>query len=472
MRQHRFAALASACAAAMLAGCAAPDMDAALQQANAEVTAVAPAPATLARDEEQRRAAERLAADLLADPLTMEAAVRLALAHSPAFQATLAEAWGELAAARQRGLPGGVVFSFEHLRAGGDLEIGRLLSVGLFDLLTLPQRQAVYQLESERARVRLASAIVEQVAEVRQAWVRAVAAREMERYALQVREAADASAELAARMQRAGNFSKLQAARQHLFYADATARLATARQLAVSAREALVRQLGLDPQQAATLRLPERLPDLPKVPRDAAEVGQALVAQRLDARMARLALEAAGRSRGVDWAASLLDVEAGVRRDTLFGAAGQKSEVRGWELDIRLPLFDWGATQAAALDARSLAAAQRYQAVARAATSQVREGYAAYRSAHDLARHQRDELLPLRKTISEENLLRYNAMLIGVFELLADARDQVGGVMAAIEAQREFWLADAALSSILIGKPLAITPAAAPGTAAAAAADH
>jgi hypothetical protein len=70
-----------------------------------------------------------------------------------------------------------------------------------------------------------------------------------------------------------------------------------------------------------------------------------------------------------------------------------------------------------------------------------------------VARHQRDEVLPLRKTIAEENLLRYNGMLIGVFELLAGSRDQIVGVVNAIAAEQQFWLADAALQAAMVGKP-------------------
>lgn len=61
--------------------------------------------------------------------------------------------------------------------------------------------------------------------------------------------------------------------------------------------------------------------------------------------------------------------------------------------------------------------------------------------------------MPLRQRISEENLLRYNGMLIGVFELLADARAQIGAVNAAIDARREFWHADADLQQALLGRP-------------------
>ncbi|HVE51775.1 MAG TPA: TolC family protein, partial [Ramlibacter sp.] len=293
----------------------------------------------------------------------------------------------------------------------------------------------------------------------------------VEIYAVQVKEAAEASAELARRMQRVGNFTKLQAARQHLFYADATSRLAAAKQQALATREELVRQLGLTDEQANALKLPDRLPDLPKAPKAPGEVSRALSSQRLDARLARLELAAAGRGRGIDLLASLMDVELGARRDTRFESNGEKSTTRGYELEIRLPLFDWGSTRRAAFDARSLAAANRYEAVARSAGSQTRESYAAYRTAYDQAKHQRDEMVPLRRTISEENLLRYNAMMIGVFELLADAREQVTGVISAIEAQRDFWIADAALSATLIGKPQAGAAASASSAASAPAGD-
>jgi outer membrane protein TolC len=462
MSANRLPKLAAIGAAALvLAGCAAPNMDAAMREANELAAPVAGgAKATLARDESQREQASKLASDLLSKPLTMDGAAQLALANSPSFQAALAQSWAEIATAQQRGLPGGVGFSFERLREGADLELGRLLSFGLFDLITLPQRRAVSRVDAEAARVRMAGVVVDQLSAAKVAWVRAVAAREIEVYATQVKEAAEASAELARRMQAVGNFTKLQAARQHLFYADATSRLASARQAAVTTREQLTRQLGLNEEQARALTLPDRLPELPKAPKAPEEVSKALASQRLDARLARLELEAAGRSRGVELASSLVDVELGARRDTRFEGNGDRSTTRGWEVELRLPVFDWGATRRAALDARILAAANRYDAVARSATSQARESYAAYRTALDQARHQRDEMVPLRKTISEENVLRYNGMLIGVFELLADARDQVTGVISAIEATRDFWLADATLASTLIGRPTVAAPSA------------
>ena len=441
----------------LLAGCATADIDKTLAETNSSLPGFTGGKLELGRNAAQRTAREKASEELLSAPLSMDGAVQLALANSPSLQALLAQGWSDMADAAQSGRIANPVFSFERMRLGSELEFGRLLAFGLMDLITLPRRQAIARNQAAQAQVQLAAGVVDQVSQVRQAWVRAVAARETLAYAQQVNEAAEASAELAKRMQQAGNFTRLQRARQHAFYADAVAQLASAQHATTAAREELVRQLGLTDAQAAKLQLPARLPDLPAAPRAAGEVQAAVVAQRLDLRLARLQLEGAGKAQGLDLIGSLFDVEAGVRHDTVFdNATGDRANRRGWELSMRLPLFDWGDARRAAMNAQSLAAANRYDAVARAAGSQLREAYSAYRTAHDLAKHHRDEIVPLRKIVSEENVLRYNGMLIGVFELLADTREQIASVMAAIAAQQQFWLAHAALDAALIGKPVSI----------------
>ncbi len=62
-------------------------------------------------------------------------------------------------------------------------------------------------------------------------------------------------------------------------------------------------------------------------------------------------------------------------------------------------------------------------------------------------------MVPIRKRIGEENLLRYNGMLIGVFDLLADARSQIASVNSYIESLRDFWLAHSDMQAALSGKP-------------------
>ena len=444
----------AALAAAWLAGCASVSVDDALKQTNSSASQFTGGKLELSRSREQREARAALSEAMLDQPLSQDDAVRLALANSPALQALVAQSWADMAAADQAGRLANPVFSFERLRLRDELELGRLLSFGLVDLILLPQRLSVSRSQVAQAQVQLSGAVVDQVTQVRQAWVRAVAARQSLQYAEQVRESAEASAELARRMQQVGNFSKLRRARQQVFYADATAQLASARHATTAAHEEFVRALGLDDAQAARLKLPERLPDLPKAPREASDVAATASEQRLDVQKARAQLDAAGRSQGLNLLSTFVDVEAGVRRDTVFDNAERtRATRRGFELDIRLPLFDWGSAQRDALNAQALAAANRYDATVRGATSQLREGYSAYRTAYDIARHYRDEIVPLRQAMADENVLRYNGMLIGVFELLAEARDQIASVNNAINAQQQFWLADAALAASVIGKP-------------------
>ncbi len=392
----------------------------------------------------------------LAQPLGADDAVQIALAYSPAFQAMLFEGAADTVSAVQSARLPNPVFAFERLvrnEAGArELEITRTLSVSVLDLLLLPARLRLADYRQQTARLALAGHVVEIAADARAAWINAVAAAQSARYFEQVKATADAGAELARRMQAVGNYSRLQRAREQAFSADAVAQLARARQAARSTREALVRALGLNDAQAASLKLPDRLPDLPKAPRDEATVAQSAIGLRLDVQIARASLDFIAREQGLTRITSVVNgLEVGGTTKSESNLARQK----GYDLSLPLPIFDFGDARRAGAQAAYLAALNRAAQVAIEASSNVRQQYGAYRTAYDVARHYRDEIVPLRKTIAEENVLRYNGMLIGVFELLADAREQISSVVQAIEAQRDFWLAEAGLQTSLLGRPMA-----------------
>ena len=419
--------------------------------------------------EETRRQAQTDVDALLAKPLGADDAVRVALAYSPAFQAMLYESAATSASTTRSARLPNPVFAFERMvrnEAGvREVEITRTLSFSVLDLLLLPARLRLADYQQQAARLTLATNVVDAATQARQAWVSAVAAQQSVRYFQQVKATADASSELARRMQAVGNYSKLQRAREQAFAADAVAQLARATQAAKGTREALVRVLGLNEAQAAALKLPERLPDLPNAPKDEATVTRTAMDQRLDVRMARANLEFSAREQGLTRITSFVNgLELGVSKVTETGLAPK----RGFDIDVPLPIFDFGDATRSRSQAVYMAAVNRAAQLTVDASSQVREGYGAYRTAYDVARHYRDEIVPLRKTIAEENVLRYNGMLIGVFELLADSREQIASVVQAIEAQRDFWLADAALQATLIGKPMAVMSMASDGGAAAA----
>lgn len=438
----------------VLSGCASVDFRQSVARTNLDATEFTDGKLVLLQDDEQRATLAKTADELLGQPLSQGAAVQLTLVNSPALQSMLAENWANAATAAQSGRIANPLFALSRVRVGAELEIERTLSIALLDLLTLPQRHALAMLRIEQSRLRLTADVIDQVTQVRQAWVKAVSVQQSLVFSRQVFDSAEASAELARRMQAAGNFNKLARARQQLFYADAATQLATAQHAAVAAREQLVRLLGLTQVQSQRMRLPDRLPDLPGEARGPAEVSGAANAGRLDVRMAQSAFDLSAKAQGLGALTSVTDIELGVRRDSRFdNDAGTNTPGRGFEISVRVPVFDWGGMQRSAMSAQTLAAANRLEATARAAASNLREGYSAYRTTYDIARHYRDEVLPLRKTIADENVLRYNGMLLGVFELLADAREQVRSVIAAIDAEQQFWLADAALRASIMGKP-------------------
>ena len=436
----------------LLVGCATVPPEATLSDARQRLPDAALA---LQTDTAAREAARQQADALLAQPLDAEAAVRLALLASPALQALIAEAWATELQAQARGRPANLHLAFERLTHDGGVEFTRALGLSLGDWLLWPARHAQAAQAGRAARLNLAAEVLGLRQAVRQQWVRTVAAAELAHYHAQVREAADASAELARRMQAVGNFSRLQRARQQAFQAEAVVRQQRAVQAERAEREALVRLLGLDATQAARLRLPDRLPALPPTPRDADAVANAAAAAPGLQAQAATARQAAADALA-PWAAAAPRLEL-----TLMRSREGSDRSRAFELGLDLPLTDGRS----AVQATQLAAGQRARQATLEAGSRLREAYAGYRQAHDLARHQREVLVPLSQTIRDEVQLQYNGMLVGVFELLADARTQIGAVIAAIEAQRDFWLADAALQSAIAGAPSTPPPLAAAAVA-------
>ena len=445
--------------AAMLvcvSGCVSYDINQGIQRTAQDTASFSGNSLSLAITGAQQQQRAFLTQQLLSAQVGQKQAVDLLLVNSPAFQSLLAQHWSQASAAAQSGRISNPTVAIERIVTGSESELNGLLTFGLLDVLTLPQRADIARLKLSQEQIRLSADVVDQVTLVRQAWVRAVAANASLHYAHMVANSAQASDELAARMQTAGNFNALTRSKHRLFHLRAQMQLATAKQLKLSRTEELVRLLGLDEAQATQLQLPERLPDLPASAVGAEEAARQAVQQRLDIRMAKAELETAARAQGLTNITSMLDVELTVISGTV-NSSGTNTKRNGAQISVKLPLFDFGDMQRTQMNAQTLAAVNRLQAVASEATSSLRETHAAYMTAFGISRQFKEELLPLRQHIADENLLRYNAMQIGVFDLLADAVEQNATVSAAIDAQQQFWLSDAALQSTLIGRPLSIS---------------
>ena len=400
------------------------------------------------RADEQANTVRARVKELIAKPLGPSEAVQVALLNNPGLQASYAEVGIAEADLVQASRWRGPTFSFARLRRGDETELERGVFFDVLGLLTIPLSTRASESRLQAAQNRAAGEALRVALDTRKGWFLAVAAQETAKYMAQVKESAEASAELARRMAAVGNFPKLTQAREQAFYAETTAQLARARHNATAARERLARLMGLWGDELK-FELPDRLPELPKEVRDGSELEARALAQRLDVQTARQEAQALARSLGltkVTRFVSLLEVGALSKSET------GEPRGRGWEIELGLPLFDFGGARVARAERLYMQAVNHTVETAIDARSEVREAYSAYRTSFDVARHYRDEIVPLRKRISEEMLLRYNGMLASVFELLADSREQVAAVNGYIESLRDFWLAESDLQMALAGR--------------------
>ncbi len=392
---------------------------------------------------------DRRVAELLAQPLSADAAVQIALLNNRGLQASFRELGLTEAEVVQSGRLPNPAFAFGRKTAGNEVELEYFLAFNIARLIALP---LINEVEARRFQQVQGATVMEMLslaADTRKAWIAAVAADESVRYMRQVLDAAEASAELARRMAAVGNFNALQRAREQSFQADAALNVARAMQAQRASRERLIRLMGLWGEQTL-FTLPERLPSLPDEPADQPDIERTAMAQRLDVQGAKLAAEHTAKNLQLTKTTRFVNLlEFGLSRKTFNEGPSEN----GWEIAIELPIFDWGDARIAQGEAIYMQSVHRAAETAVNARSEVREAYGSYRTAYDIARQYRDQIVPLRQQIAEQNLLRYNGMLIGVFELLADARVQIASVNSSIEALRDFWIAQADLEMAMVGKP-------------------
>ena len=385
---------------------------------------------------------------LLAQPLTVDDAMQVALLNNRGLQATYAELGIAEADLVQVGRLRNPVFGYTNVLGGGSHKIERSLGFEFLQFLTIPLAKRIESRRFEQTKLLVANEVLHIAAETRKAYFQAVAAQQNVRYAEQVKTAAEASAQLAERMARAGNFSKLDQAREQVFYADAAAQFARTQQMTKSEREKLTRLMGVWGEDTR-FQLPARLPALPAARPELQDLEAFAMAERLDIQAARRHSEGLASSLGLTNATRFINVlELGPAQ---IREAGEPVR-NGYQISLEIPLFDWGGARIARAEAMYMQSVNRLAETAVNARSEVRATYADYIGMYDLAKHYRDEVVPLRKKISDELLLRYNGMLVSVFELLADTREQVASVNAAIDALKSFWLAETELQMALGGR--------------------
>lgn len=386
---------------------------------------------------------------LLEYPLMADDAVRVALINSSGLQASLTELGIAEADLVQAGKLPNPTLSYVKLSPVHDeYNIERKILFDVIGLLTIPIKKEIECRRFQQAKLQAAMDILQLAAETRKAYYIALSACQSVHYLEQIKDAAEASAQLARRMAQVGNLNKLKLAREQAFYAEVMAQLAAAELMALKEREHLTRLMGLWGEQIE-FTLPERLPELPETAEEICELEREALINRLDIQAMKIQIEGKAKALGLTKATRFINVlELGYAHNTGQDILRQ----RGYEISLQIPLFDWGDARIAKSEAIYMQSVWHLREIAINARSEVREAYQAYRATFDLAKHYRDEIVPLRKFILDQNMLRYNGMLVSTFELLADAREHIASTNTYIETLRDFWIADTDLQTALMVK--------------------
>ena len=156
----------------------------------------------------------------------------------------------------------------------------------------------------------------------------------------------------------------------------------------------------------------------------------------------------AGEQLGIKRATALIP-------ESSLGPAAEREEGEwkvGPVLEFPIPLFDQGQARIGRAVAELRRAQQEYYALGVRIRATVRTVHERVQGAQDRALYYRDILLPLRERIVNETQLHYNAMQLGVFELLRAREQQIQAAIAYIETLRDYWLARTDLEQLLSGR--------------------
>lgn len=444
----------------LLSGCATFSEDGGFTFVEMAVIGELQARPTVVRNAEDAAEAHGLVRDLLQKPLDADRAVSIALLSNRGLQAAynqlgLAEA--DMVAAS---LPPNPTISVGRIAAGGlPTEIERQIIVNILALATLPQRTEIARTRFRQAQYVAALETLRVGAEARRAYYRTAAAHQTVHSLEQAKVSANAASELFAELGRTGAATKIDQAREQAFYAEVTAQLAKARVAHTREAEALNRTLGLWGRDLDRLKETGRLPPLPAGPATVAAIEVEALRRRLDVQVARLELQALAGSLQLEEATRFIDlVELSalyVTEDEFILEDGveftETTNRPGFEVELEIPIFDFGETEVRRAKETYLQALNRLAELGVNARSQAREAYQVHRATYDIARLYRDEVVPLRRIVSEESLLRYNGMIGDVTDLINDTRAGIQSNIAATEALRDYWLATVDLDVALVG---------------------
>jgi outer membrane protein, heavy metal efflux system len=391
-------------------------------------------------------------AELLAQELSLDSAIHVALLNNRTLQAVYEQLGIAQADLVQAGLLQNPILAADvrfPTVEGAAIGAAAGLIQEFIAILQIPLKQRVAEAAFEEAKLTASAAVIDLVTAVKRAFYRLQGAQQTLELRRTVVEATELSADFARRQHEAGNITDLDLANELALYEQARVDLARVEIEVAEDREELTALMGLW-GTATDWRIAPRLPGLPRddVAREGLET--LAVSQRLDLAAARQRIQTILLSRDLTRAFRFiptggLGVEAEREVDNGVWSVGPA-------VQLPIPIFDQGQAALANQSAQVRQSENQHAALAVSIRSQVRRARTRMAQARALADHYWDVLLPLRVRVLQQTQLEYNAMLVGVFQLLTAKRDEIDAGRAYIEALRDYWIARTDLESAVGGE--------------------
>jgi len=385
---------------------------------------------------------------LLAERLTEDNAVRIALLNNRDVRATYERLGIARAELVQAGLLRNPVFDADArflFDGGTELELG--LAQPFLDLFYRPLRERLAEHEFAAARLVATRDLVHLVFEVRRNFVHLRAALQVEALQRQALRAAVAAHELTAELFAAGNTTSQALALERLGETQARLDLASAEQAAHEAREPLQVLLGLWGAHTAW-SVEGALSNDPAAGVDTEHIEARAITASLDLATHRAGIDAIAQQVGLEsWRAWLPDGALGI---TAMREPGGDWGL-GPHLALELPVFDRGSGRKARAGAQLRAELHHHVQLAVEVRSAARLLRDRLQLLAGRVRFQRDVHLPQRAEVVRTTLQTYNAMQIGVFDVLRQKQLQLADGRDHVATLRDAHLARLDLQELLAG---------------------
>ncbi len=379
---------------------------------------------------------------ILRDPLTADAAVRLAMANNPELLASFEEvglARGDLVAAGVLPNPnfkGSVRWRDSSPGSNPELE----LTWDVMELLRRSKRRNVVHAEMNRVAYQVSDRALAFAADVRTSFYDYQAAEHVRRMRVEVLRAAQASADLSSRQRSSGNISELEKALEQSVYQDARLDLLRSEADAIAARTSLAGRLGLAAADT-TWSVETELPELPAADPSADTLQATALQGRFDLMAAKTELDASRRDVSYQKSFRIPSLEIGVDAEREF----EEEWAYGPVVHMAIPLFDRGQGGVDRAQARVRQAEHGVASLETRVRNDVRGSWERLSAARAIAEMYRDDVIPTKEKVVEESQRHYNYMLVGPMALLQAKRDEIEAYQKYIEAVRDYWTARAEL---------------------------